>query len=101
MVSENSDKFSGLDEQLESSNTSLQLQTSKNFNKKLIKVMVASPVQPSRLADLEEMTVEGLARPPGGTINLKVYNAWRHKGFEFDEKFVLIESFATPPEAAN
>ena len=77
------------------------LMDAKKFNKKLIKVMIASPVQPSRLVDLEEMTVEGLARPPGGVINLKVYNAWRHKGFEFDDKFVLVESFEPAKVSAD
>jgi len=73
----------------------------KKFNKKTIKVMISSPKKPSRLASLEEMTVEGLARPPGGVVNQEVYNAWRRKGFEFTEKFVLVESFEKVPPAAD
>ena len=69
------------------------LMDSKNYNNSKIKVMVLSPKEPSKLASLEEVTIRGIARPPGNAISQQVYTAWRSNGFEFAPKFVLIEAF--------
>ena len=71
------------------------LMDSKDFNAKLIKVMILSPKPPSQIASLEERTIEGIARPPGNLVSPDSYKSWQRKGFEFAPKFVLIEEF--PP----
>jgi len=60
---------------------------------KHIRVMVRTPIAPDRLLGFEDLTVEGLARPPGQLVPRSVIGALLAKGYDVDERFVLIEQF--------
>ena len=63
------------------------------MNSKYIKVLIRTTQKPDSMATIEEMTIEGLARPPGRLVNREIIEAWKNKGYEFDPKYVLIEHF--------
>jgi len=64
-----------------------------NLNSTYIRVMVRTTQKPDDMATIEEMTIEGLARPPGLLVNKEIIESWQNKGYDFDPKFVLIEHF--------
>ena len=64
-----------------------------DINSKQINVMVRSKIAPERNVDMERLSIEGLARPPGLIITQEVVDAWREEGYKFEKKFVLIDSF--------
>ena len=64
-----------------------------DMNSKEIKVMIRSSVPPDSMAMIEEKTIEGLARPPGTLVTKDVFVAWEERGYDFAEKFVLVDSF--------
>jgi len=57
---------------------------------KNILAMVRTRRMPDRLIGLEDVTVEGFARPPGQIINRSVTEPLLARGYSFDEDFVLI-----------
>ena len=63
------------------------------LNTKMIRVMVRTTSPPDGMANLEEMTIEGLARPPGRLVPRDLQLAWMKRGYEFDRKFVLVMAF--------
>jgi hypothetical protein len=63
------------------------------INTKLIRVMVRTKKPPDGMANLEEMTVEGIARPPGRLVPRDLQLSWMKRGYEFDSKFVLVMAF--------
>lgn len=63
------------------------------MNSTMIKVMVRTTIPPDEIATIEERTIEGLARPPGRAINGDIIRTWRDRGYDFEEKFVLVEEF--------
>jgi len=69
------------------------LVSADDINSNFIRVMIRTTQAPDEMATIEEMTIEGLARPPGRLINSEVIESWQNKGYEFDPKFVLVEHF--------
>lgn len=65
----------------------------ENMNSTMIRVMIRTTIPPDEMATIEERTIEGLARPPGRAINGEVIRSWRDRGYDFEEKFVLVEEF--------
>ena len=63
------------------------------MNSTMIKVMIRTTVPPDSMATIEERKIEGLARPPGRTINGDIIRSWQDRGYDFDEKFVLVDEF--------
>jgi len=64
-----------------------------NINTNFIRVLVRTTQKPDSMATIEEMTIEGLARPPGRLVNREIINSWQNRGYEFDPKYVLVEHF--------
>ena len=64
-----------------------------DFNTDYIRVLIRTTNKPDSLATIEEMTIEGLARPPGRLINREIIDSWKSQGYEFDDKYVLVEAF--------
>ncbi|MEC8276398.1 MAG: hypothetical protein VX026_01700 [Myxococcota bacterium] len=62
-------------------------------NSKYIMVMIRSTKIPDSLYGMEELTVEGFARPPGTLVDKEIMLAWMDEGFVFDDKFVLVEAY--------
>ena len=58
-----------------------------------IHVLVRSTRLPDELTTFEDLTVEGLARPPGRLVGHTVRDALEDGGYHFDDDYVLIESF--------
>jgi len=58
-----------------------------------IKVLVRSPRGPDKLTTYEDMTVEGLARPPGRLVDPKTREVFLQGGYNFAEGYVLVETF--------
>ena len=58
-----------------------------------ITAIVRTTTQPDPLLGFEDLTLEGLARPPGRMISGKVVDALLERGYQFSEDFVLIEAF--------
>ena len=58
-----------------------------------IKVLVRSAQGPDKLTTFEDMTVEGLARPPGRLVDPKTREVFMDGGYDFAEGYVLVESF--------
>ena len=63
------------------------------INTDYIRVLIRTTNKPDSMATIEEMTVEGLARPPGRLVNREIIESWENRGYEFDPKYVLIEQF--------
>ena len=62
-----------------------------------ISVMVQTTRAPDELLGFEDMTVEGLARPPGAEVPRDARQALEQAGYYFTEDFVLIQAFDDPP----
>lgn len=58
-----------------------------------VHVIVRTKTAPDDLLGLEDVVVEGLARPPGAIVGPQVREALIEAGYELDEKVVLIEAF--------
>ncbi|MFT5682015.1 MAG: hypothetical protein ACI8RZ_002933 [Myxococcota bacterium] len=58
-----------------------------------IRVMVRTSKEIDRLVGYEDMTVEGLCRPPGNMISHSIAEALIERGYHFADLFVLIEEF--------
>ena len=58
-----------------------------------IKVLVRSTRGPDKLTTFEDMTVEGLARPPGRLVDPKTRELFLEGGYDFAEGYVLVEAF--------
>ena len=58
-----------------------------------IRVMVRSTKEIDRLVGYEDMTVEGLCRPPGNMIPHAIAEALIERGYHFADNYVLIEAF--------
>ena len=63
------------------------------MNSTMIKVMIRTTIPPDEIATIEKRTIEGLARPPGRAITGDVIRSWQDRGYDFEEKFVLVEEF--------
>lgn len=62
-----------------------------------IHVMVRTTHRPDPILGFEDMTVEGLARPPGMLVPSAAREALEQKGYTFDPDFVLIEEWDDIP----
>lgn len=60
---------------------------------KIIRAMVRTTRLPDRLVGIEDVTVEGLARPPGRLVPRSVVEALLARGYAFEEDFVLVLEF--------
>ena len=58
-----------------------------------IRVMVRSTHEVDRLIGYEDLTIEGLCRPPGQMIPHSVAEALMERGYHFADHYVLIEAF--------
>ena len=58
-----------------------------------IRVMIRTTREPDQLYSYEELTVEGLARPPGRLVPSNTQESLLKMGYDFAEGFVLIEEF--------
>ena len=58
-----------------------------------IRAMVRTAQVPDRLLSYEDVTVEGLCRPPGRLVSRSVIEALLARGYDFEEDFVLILAF--------
>ncbi|MCB9780350.1 MAG: hypothetical protein H6742_17430 [Alphaproteobacteria bacterium] len=58
-----------------------------------VEVIVRTRTAPDDLLGLEDVVVEGLARPPGAIVGPAVREALIEAGYELDEKVVLVEAF--------
>ncbi len=58
-----------------------------------ISVLVRTRREPDRLAGYADVTVEGLARPPGHIVPRSIIEALLEKGYHFTSDYVLIEEF--------
>ena len=58
-----------------------------------ILVMVRTTHEVGRLVGFEDLTIEGLCRPPGQMIPHAVAEALMERGYHFVEGYVLIEAF--------
>ncbi|MFT4980024.1 MAG: hypothetical protein ACI8S6_005936, partial [Myxococcota bacterium] len=58
-----------------------------------IHALVRTTRLPDRIISFEDVTVEGLARPPGRLINRPIVEALLSNGYNFEEDFVLILEF--------
>lgn len=58
-----------------------------------IHALVRTQHIPNSLYGYEDMTVEGLARPPGRLVPRATQEAMLNRGYHFDDHFVLIEAF--------
>jgi hypothetical protein len=58
-----------------------------------IRVMVRSTREVDRLVGYEDLTIEGLCRPPGQMIPHSVAEALMERGYHFADDYVLIEAF--------
>jgi len=56
-----------------------------------IRVMVRTKEEPNELYGFEDMTVEGLARPPGRLVPFYVQETLMQKGYRFADDFVVVE----------
>jgi hypothetical protein len=63
------------------------------MNSTMIKVMIRTTVPPDSMATIEERKIEGIARPPGRTVNGDIIRSWQDRGYDFKEKFVLVDEF--------
>lgn len=61
-----------------------------------IRVLVRTRRMPDRLVGYEDVTVEGLARPPGRLITGAVIDALLSRGYSIQEDFVLVNEFDPP-----
>lgn len=58
-----------------------------------IHAMVRTTQIPDRLLSYEDVTVEGLCRPPGRLVSRSVIEALLARGYDIEEDFVLILAF--------
>ncbi len=58
-----------------------------------IKVLVRSKTGPDKLTTFEDMTIEGLARPPGRLVDPKTREVFLEGGYDFADGYVLVERF--------
>ena len=58
-----------------------------------IKVMVRSSAEVDRLVGFEDLTIEGLCRPPGHMIPHTIAEALMERGYHFADNYVVIEAF--------
>ncbi len=58
-----------------------------------VQVLVRSPHEPDPLLAFEDVSIEGLARPPSSIIGPDVRKAFIEAGYELDERLVLVEAF--------
>tara|TARA_B110000037_G_scaffold128197_1_gene145764 strand:+ start:148 stop:609 length:462 start_codon:yes stop_codon:yes gene_type:complete len=63
------------------------------MNSTMIKVMIRTTVPPDSMATIEERKIEGIARPPGHTVSGDIIRSWQDRGYDFKEKFVLVDEF--------
>lgn len=57
------------------------------------RVLVRTPHEPDPMLSLEDVSIEGLAKPPGSIIGPDVRQALTEAGYELDDKIVLVEAF--------
>ena len=55
--------------------------------------MVRTRREPNGFYGFEDLTVEGLARPPGRLVPRQARETLLAKGYVFDDHYVLIEEF--------
>ena len=58
-----------------------------------VRVLVRTRRVPDRLVGYEDVTVEGLARPPGRLVPGAVIDALLDRGYSVQEDFVLVNEF--------
>ncbi len=61
-----------------------------------IAVMVRTQRRPKDLYSFEDLTLEGLARPPGTLLPRSTQEQYLSRGYTFAEDFVLVEDFREP-----
>jgi len=58
-----------------------------------IRVIVRTPRKPEHMVTFEDLTIDGLARPPGRLISPEIQDKLEDGGYDFAEGFVMIEPF--------
>lgn len=66
---------------------------------KEVRVLVHSHRQPDELLSFEDLTVTGLARPPGATVPRSARKALEEQGYFFAKDVVLIDAWDDPKDA--
>ena len=66
-----------------------------------VRVIVRTKKVPDRLLGFEDVTVEGLARPPGRLVPSAVTDALLERGYSIQDDFVLINEFDEEDEEAG
>ena len=58
-----------------------------------IKVLVRTPRGPDDLVTFEDLTIDGLVRPPGRLFTPDIRDNFEERGYLFEDDFVLLEPF--------
>jgi len=58
-----------------------------------IHVLVRTPREPEDMVTFEDLTIDGLVRPPGRLVTPDIRDKFEDRGYLFEEGFVLLEPF--------
>ena len=58
-----------------------------------IKVLVRTPREPEDMVTFEDLTIDGLVRPPGRLVTPDIRDKLEDRGYLFEDGFVLLEPF--------